>query len=355
MIDAERLLRLKGLAKREISRKCRLLHHIYSWTRIVGESTYVLHNYESYGAVVDNMSALHRADRLHGNREQRIESARSRLGPNARLDDFLRLEPHSSDSDLDIDEPKDSDGLRDIHLEDSRHYGDTMYHIYGISETWLSLVSQTTRLANIFDASKYGRETDLKFFEFLQKRAGRLEHIICSFALKDPTGDEEEEGNEEESSNSQPLNYHMLQAMNKALVILFYRRIRNVNPLILQGHVDSVVQSLKDFDAAIISQGVQGPGSAWPAFIAGCEAQSRRNRSFFVNWLGKGFDKCGLESFGTSRRLMEEVWERQDEPSQLTDPGSAHSDSSKSQARPSSYHRTWVDVSREKHSWVILF
>jgi arginine metabolism regulation protein II len=131
---------------------------------------------------MDNMSALHRADRLHGNHKQRTEYTRSRLGPNARLDDFLRLEPHLSDSDLDIDEPKDSDGLRDIHLEDSRRYRDKMYHIYGISETWLSLVSQTTRLANILDASKYGKETDVKFLDFLQKRAGRLENIICSFS-----------------------------------------------------------------------------------------------------------------------------------------------------------------------------
>ena len=153
MIDAERLLRVKGLAKRDISRKCRLLHHVYSWIGIVGESTYVLHDYASYGPVVGNMSALNQAHQLHGNRERRKESARSRLGPNARLDDFLRLEPHSSDSDLEIDELKDGDGLRDIHLEDSRHWGDTMYHIYGISETWLSLVSQTTRLANIMDAS----------------------------------------------------------------------------------------------------------------------------------------------------------------------------------------------------------
>ncbi|KAF2794423.1 hypothetical protein K505DRAFT_407521 [Melanomma pulvis-pyrius CBS 109.77] len=342
MIDAERLLRLKGLAKREISRKCRVLHHVYSWIRIVGESTYVLHDYQGYGPMVDNMSALHRADRLYGSREQRAESAKSRLGPNARLDDFLRLEPHSSDSDLDIDEPKDASGLHDIHLEDSRQWRDTMYHIYGISETWLSLVSQTTRLANILDAAKFGKDTDVKFLEFLQKRAGRLENIICSFALKDPTSDEEDEGDSPGPPNSRPLNYHMLRAMNKALVILFYRRIRNVNPLILQGHVDSVVQSLRDFDAAIISQGAQGPGSAWPAFIAGCEAQSRRNRKFLMTWLDKGFDKCGLEYFGASRHLLKEVWERQD-------------DGSKPQARASSYHRTWVDVSREKNTWVILF
>lgn len=217
MIDAERLLRVKGLAKREISRKCRLLHHVYSWIRIVGESTYVIHNYQNYGPIIDNMSAAHRAGRLHRSRDRRVETERT--GHNARLDDFLRLEPHSSDSDLDIDEIKEHEGgLHDIHLEDSRQFGESMYQIYGISETWLSLVSQTTRLANIFDASKHGKATDLAFQDFLQKRAGHLENIICSFALKDPGSDEEDE---QMSSTGHLLPTHyMLRAMNSALVIL---------------------------------------------------------------------------------------------------------------------------------------
>lgn len=351
MIDAERLLRIKGLAKRDISRKCRLLHHVYTWIRIVGESTYVIHDYESFGPVVDNMSAAHKAGRLHGSREK--HTSHSRNTHNARLDDFIRLEPHSSDSDLDIDEFKENEGgLVDIHLEDSRLYSNTLYHIYGISETWLSLVSQTTRLANILDAAKHGKNTDVNFMNFLQKRAGRLENIVCTFALKDPTSDDED-GIGSATGQHSP-NHHMLRAMNSALVILFYRRIRNVNPLILQGHVDSVVNSLRDFDASLASHGIQGPGSAWPAFIAGCEALSRRNRTFLMSWLEKGFDKCGLEYFGASRRLMKEVWERQDEPTPLLDPGSGGSAQSRSQ-KSSSYHRTWVDVSRERNDWIMLF
>lgn len=350
MIDAERLLRVKGLAKREISRKARLLHHLYTWCRVVGESTYVIHDYKSYGPVIDNMSALHRADQLSG-AERRAERQRSREGHNTRLDDFLRLEPHQSDSDLDIDEVKTHEGgLHDIHLEDSRRHPSSMYRIYGVSETWLSLVSQTTRLSNILDAAKHGKDTDLGFLEFLQKRAGRLENIICSFALKDPLVDED---TEREDPATTP-NYHMHRAMNAALVILFYRRVRNVNPLILQGHVDSVVHSLRDFDSSIASEGYQGPGSAWPAFIAGCEALSRRNREFLMTWLERGFEKCGLEYFGTSRELMKEVWERQDDTASTGDPGSGGSTQSRPQ-RSSSYHQSWVDVSRDQNRWVILF
>lgn len=203
---------------------------------------------------------------MHRNREKWAETSSS--GHNAHLDDFLRLETHAADSDLDIDEVKGPEGgLRDIHLEDSRQFTGTMYHIHGIPETWLGLVSPTTRLANILDATKYGKGTGASFLNFLQRRASCLENIMCSFALKDAAS-EDEDGVECVTEQQEP-NYHVLRAMNSALVILFYRRVRNVNPLILQGHVGAVAQSLKAFDAAIARHQAGGPGSAWPAFLRG--------------------------------------------------------------------------------------
>ncbi|KFY24890.1 hypothetical protein V493_04972 [Pseudogymnoascus sp. VKM F-4281 (FW-2241)] len=290
MVDAERLLRVKGLAKREISRKARLLHHVYTWVRIVGESTSVLHDYPSYGPVVDNICAIYRSNRLGRWEEAIRDSGRPQIGHNARLDDFLRLDPRQSDSDLNIDEAKEHDvGLHDIHLEDSRHFNDTLFQVYGISETWLSLVSQTTRLANILEASRHSKEADAAFFEFLQKRAGRLENIICSSALKtvsDRNGRASAKSRQTSAdmpTEAQLPNDYMLRALNAALVILFYRRVRNVNPLILQGHVDHVVQALNQFDQALINHNSQGPGTPWPAFIAGCEAISETHREALLS------------------------------------------------------------------------
>lgn len=45
MTSAELILRMRGLPKRKISQKSRLLHHAYTWLRLVGESTNVLHDY----------------------------------------------------------------------------------------------------------------------------------------------------------------------------------------------------------------------------------------------------------------------------------------------------------------------
>lgn len=196
MIDAECLLRLRGLPKQKISPKARLLHHIYTWVRIVGESTYLLHDYNPSDSFIEAFNHQFRTD--HETVSQR----------NPCLDDFLRLQPRQSDSDLDIDQPKDKEvGLHDIHLQDSRQYPETLYsQIYGIPETWLSLVSQTTRTANVLDSLRIARRThsnlSLGAWETVQRRRVRLENMICSFDLT-----------RARTSDSSP-NEHMLRALN---------------------------------------------------------------------------------------------------------------------------------------------
>lgn len=161
ILDAERLLRLRGLAKRWISRRSRLLHHVYGWIRIVGESTFVLHDYDACALNIERLMGSHHDQSNRSSAESQgpgtqQHSVASQEMDHERLDDFLRLRPHASDSDLEIEEPKEQEvGRRDIHLEDSRKFQDTMMPmIYGVPETWLSLVSQITRLANLMEMLK---------------------------------------------------------------------------------------------------------------------------------------------------------------------------------------------------------
>ena len=120
-------MRLRGLAKRDVSRKARLLHHVYTWLRIVGESTFVLHDLTSadFQAKIERMIQKTTA----------VSSVSSASEQNAvladehpQLDDFLRVETHSPDSDFHIGTSKDQDaGLRDIHLSDPREWPKTLY------------------------------------------------------------------------------------------------------------------------------------------------------------------------------------------------------------------------------------
>ena len=332
-LDAERLLRMRGLAKHDISRKSRMLHHIYTWIRIVGESTYVLHDYNTYVNVADHFQSRtpprERADSLQN----------SRQGHNARLDDFLRLEPQGEDVDIELQKEPDI-GLIDIHLDDPRQYSATMYlQIYGLSETWLSLVSQTTRLANVTDTWRIsGREAPSWLQRSLRKRAERLENMVCSFASN----------NQDNEDDTPSPTSHMIRALNSALVIFFYRRIRDVNSWILQSHVDNVISALRAFDVALAQQRIPGPGTAWPAFMAGCEALSSSRRDSLLTWTETAFSQSGMYGFKAAGELMQEVWRRRDEAA--TSPGSTSSNSSAPLKAP----WTWVAVSREQNLWAML-
>ncbi|KAI5360642.1 putative fungal transcription factor [Septoria linicola] len=238
LVDCERLMRDRGLAKRIISRKSRMLHHMYTWYRIIGESTYVLHDHSGTTITCTSQFVLDSVP---------PSNYHTTNGAGSRLDDFLRLELRQEDNDLDIAQIKEPGAsLRDIHLEDSRTSPVTMYdEIFGLSETWSSLVSQTTRLANKMDAVKASGTANDKLSALLQRRAARLEDMICSFAAQFvPRSDTEELA---------PNNF-MHKALNSGLVILFYRRIRQVNSWILQSHVDDVITALTAFDQAISSR-----------------------------------------------------------------------------------------------------
>lgn len=336
LIDNERLLRVRGLAKREISRKARMLHHVYTWGRVVSESTYVLHDYSSSDAFIDALDHHFRPDTGESENGHLQRSDR-----NDRLDDFLHLRPRQSDSDLDIDEPKEHKvGLHDFHLEDSRQFSETLYsQVYGIPETWLSLVSQTTRLANVMDTlltnsgtAKKGMNSET--WEALQRRSGRLENMICSLNLR--SGKSSSLGFQD-SPPGRP-HAHMLRALNTALTIFFYRRIRQVHPSILQGLVDEVIAALHDFNNGLAQFGLPGPGIAWPAFMAGCEAIAPSKRDALLRWVEKAEAQCGFATFRTAKKVMTDVWKEQDEHVATDD-------------RLWGSVPTWVNIVKQKRLW----
>lgn len=334
LLDSERLVRLRGLVKRKISQKARLLHHVYTWHRIVGESTYVLHDYTPSRAFLDALQTNFQTPRE--------ESIRHADEPSPRLDNFLRLETSPSDRDLNIDEQKDQEtSLQDIHLQDSRDYPETLYkQIYGIPETWLSLLSQTTRLANVMETFRHAQQSvdNVSFgaYDALHRRSVRLEYMICSLASRYIDAD-----NTTSNENSNPAQ-HIFRALNAALLIFFYRRIRDVHPLLLQQHIDTVISGLDAFRASSrTDNGEDQPlslGSIWPAFIAGCEAIDSKRRVAVRSWFDRAYASCGLTPIATARGIMVRLWERQD----------------RCLANRGERVESWIEIVREEGVWPIL-
>jgi arginine metabolism regulation protein II len=209
--------------------------------------------------------------------------------------------------------------------------------IYGLPETWLSLVSQTTRLANVLDIWRVcNAEVPMWFRDSVQCRTERLENMVCTFVSR-PS----------EQKPHTPHHY-MLQALNAALLIFLYRRIRDVNPLIIQSHVQEVIDSLTAFDSALHAQAFHGPGTGWPAFIAACEATSPASRQSLALWLEKAHTKSGLAALKTAVEVARKVWELRD--GMVASTAAAAGANS---ARPAMSH-TWVTICRELDTWVMV-
>lgn len=331
MIDAERLLRLRGLVKSKTSHKARLLINVYSWLRIVGESTYILHDFSPSNLFLDTLSHQIRSC----GPPRRIGDVSSTMGRHVRLDDFLDLE--HSDDDLNIDEPKDQNrDIPDIHLHDSRKSAHTLSkQAYGLSETWLSLVSQTIRLANVLEKLEAAQSTDIqidsKVWNFVQKRSNRLENVILSYSARK---------NDPDRSDWPAVPYfQVLRAFNAALVILFYRRVRKVHSGILQGHVDSVINALKSVHATPSDVEHAGPGALWPIFLAGCEATTKERRDAILKLLERSKIKCGLSPVDIAENIMTAVWKRQDEHLK---------------GNPREPFPTWMDILKKRKTWPIF-
>ncbi|KAJ3539873.1 hypothetical protein NM208_g5307 [Fusarium decemcellulare] len=331
MLDSERLLRTCGLAKRRISRKASYLHHTYTWVRIVGESTYVLHKFDNPN--VKSKQGQGSPDAAAGLFPEGPYTNYRQAHPNPRLDDFLGLEPFQLDVDMDKVDSRDIESpLSHIHLEDNQGKSDSaLRFLYGVSETWLSLVSQTTRLANFMARLAQSKEKfDSSSLDSLESHKKRLENLVWALAQSTPPPQMEE------TSKYTPRD-HLVRALNYTLVIFFYRRIRDVNPSILQQHIDNVIEALREFDAACERDGIDGPGSPWPAFLAGCEAMHTSQRKYFSGWLQNSFEKTGFTRFRTIISCMHEVWRRQGEGMGIGQPNG-----------------TWVQVCQEQDLYVML-
>ena len=345
-----------------LSRRARLLHHVYTWLRIVGESTFTIHNYASFNVLPQIESSLSNSRNTLDTTE---EDLNTNITTNAHLDDFLRVDTHERDSETDSESDKDREvGIRDIHLEDMRPWSDTMYlQIYGIPETWLSLVSQTTRLANVIDVIDASEnEVSRSLNASLQRKSSHLETMICSMASVDgglSRGDSPEitAGN---PSAHRLINVSeaMLRAMNSALVIFFYRRIRNVHPWILQPHVKEVIEGLKDFDLGVAKNAQYRCGTVgtlWPAFMAGCEAMTEATRAWLTAWLEKSAQKLPAARNHSSIQIMRQVWRRRDAATATEHADEArHGVKSRSQ-RKAQMKCSWVHVSRDEKYWPMLY
>lgn len=304
LLEAEKFVRLKGL-NRVKSRKVRMLHHCLVYTRIFYESLCV------FDFATRHRRHVRQAVECNGLRAHGQDSLSFRL-----------MEWRDLHQEMLVPKGRDA-GENDLHLEQPGLYTATLYpEIYGVPEPLVFLVSQVIRLANEVDASDRDMTGRFGYLRGIMRRAKSIEMCIENLQQLVPS-------TESLSSHvEQQLLDEVLFGMQSALKIYFQRRIYDVPASRVQSLVLNVRDWLLRRDLTLCSLGTGYVGFIWPAFIAACEAEDLDARASFSYWFRSSTLKSGLSYFTDVLRIVEEVWQRKQDPGQA--------------------NASWLDVMREK-------
>ena len=282
-LEAEKFIRLRGL-KRKKSRKVRLLHHCYVFERIIHESVFIC------GAYSGQRHRVRTAIESSGLGRYSLDSLSFRLSGWKDLhQEMMRVRGQE-------------EGENDLHLERPGFWSNTLYpEIFGIPEPWVFLLSQIIRLGKEKDAAEGDDATNCLSLKDFLGRAKTLEEYINN--LQRPSLELTH------SQLDQDIVKNMLDAMQNALAIYFYRRIHDVDASMLQQKVAAVLECLlrcEHTDSTVVHGSA---GFIWPAFIAACEAENPSVQASFTDWFENSASRSGLCCFTQTLADIQKIWQ----------------------------------------------
>ncbi|KAL1626227.1 hypothetical protein SLS54_003062 [Diplodia seriata] len=267
LLDAERLIRLRGLTKPRISRKIRLLHHCYAYIRLMHETT------SPSSSSSSNTASSFRITDWQSSPSSSPASSSSSHDDDANDDDDDEHSLHREKS-FDL-------GVHDLHLaipgDFAKH---TLYpDVYGIPESLMQLISQTTRLGNERDAMMANPTTTTtttsspaRFF----RRAKAVERAIVRLQREDDSSFSDEGGNEHRTADADPAAIasnrralaHLRRALRSALAVYFYRRVHDVaDASVLQSGVERTIGHLEAVQREDEEQAARGGKEEDPSLL----------------------------------------------------------------------------------------
>jgi hypothetical protein len=199
------------------------------------------------------------------------------------------------------------EGENDLHLERPGLWSSTLYpEIFGIPEQWVFLLSQVIRLGKEKDAAEREDTTNCLSLKDFIGRAKTLEDSINNLHLPNRNTFAPENIN---SQLDQDIIDNMLEAMQNALAIYFYRRVHDVDASILQTKVVGVLDRLLRCEYADSTVVHGSAGFIWPAFIAACEAEDSSVQASFSNWFESSACRSGLSCFTDTLDNIQRIWQ----------------------------------------------
>ncbi|KAM0345471.1 hypothetical protein ACHAPU_006398 [Fusarium lateritium] len=295
LLDAERLIRLRGLANQNPF-KTRLLHHMYTHLRVIAESMSLCNE-----SLPECTTEIQDHD-LNQGRTFRITEEGLNIG----------LDP--------AQEKTDEIGYSDIHLEVQGQWSQTLYPvIYGIPESLMTLLSQTVSLSNEKKRLETVARCNPGMSEALAKHTKTLENRIWAWKpTLHATGPVDMATGADQDLVMHPQVQSMTLAIHQALIIYFYRRVYDMNAMILQDLVKKALDYLEPCLSELIDDQDFATSLAWPAFVAACEAVSPDLQERALKCLGITDDKGVYFTQKPAKVVVPLIWDKRKESGDWT-------------------------------------
>ncbi|CRL29439.1 Fungal transcriptional regulatory protein, N-terminal [Penicillium camemberti] len=274
--DIEEIINLHGVHKVSQSSKVRMLHSIYLYLRVVTERTCI--ESRSQPNIFENSLTLSTSS------SQDIST----------WDSLIGFSSPFTEETLNLDTP----------------FKSTFEEIYSVPQSLFKLILQTTHLSVLINKMQTSGTYNIDHGP-LSGQVKDLESRICTWEYECP-------GNWHSAHIPLPQReifpYHFVQAMYKALIVYFYRSVRDVNATILQFYVKQIIDHLFEYDKKKEKHMDQSANTCWPGFIAGCEALDPKLREQISDWLERSGRSTGIRMFIVALEALQKVWQTRSLP-----------------------------------------
>lgn len=247
--------------------------------------------------------------------------------------DTFRVSEWEAVFDTEMTREKTSElGHNDLHLEFPGRWSPTLYSdIYGVPEDFLLLLSAATRLGNEIDLANLTPGQQTCTWAQFNMRAKTIEKCILKW---DPSArgwlsGEDKSSNQDDAPSGRSITSAHLRTMRQALIVYFYRRVRDIDPTMLQGQVSTALQALEACREMDTELGTCTTLFVWPAFVCACEALDSELQGKWIRWFDDSYNSSRLSKFKQAKEIAQRVWTER--------------------LSPNSGTTNWMDLCRTQH------
>lgn len=281
--DIEEIINLHGVRKVSRSSKVRMLHSIFLYLRALTKRT-----------SIDECPVPHSS----GLKDLILSSAQDFCKWD-RLIGFSSSSPEAGSLNLDI-------------ALDPTPYKSMFEEIYSVPQSLFKLILQTTHVSVVVEKLQQSGRLPNVDHDAFSVEVKKLEARICTWEY----GVQEDLGYSPQTPlpGREVFPYHLVQAVHKALIVYFYRCVRDVNGAILQFYVQKIIYHLLEYDKNKERHKDRSANTCWPGFIAGCEALDPQLREQIGDWLERSGRSTGIRMFTVALEAVQKVWQARNLP-----------------------------------------